>query len=356
MSRPQFHVLLPGPAATLSGGFLYDRRMIAALKRAGSLASAIELPDCFPCPPPAVIARARDALTALPAESWLIADGLALTPLSAHITDLTDGRLRLIALIHHPLSDEGGLSPPERARLFESERQALGPVRHVIVPSATIARRLADFAVAPDRIAVVPPGISRAVGAGAGRRRDSAAGVRLLSVGSLVPRKGLDVLLRALARVRPLAWRLTVVGPERDRQFARRLRGMSRSLGVNARVSFLGSVPPMRLAQCYRAAELFVLPSRMEGYGIALAEAMAHGLAVVTTPAGAIPEVVPPAAGVFVPPGAVPPLSHALARLIRERSRRRRLGRGALMAPAARRTWAKAEAAFLAVLAGIAQP
>lgn len=354
MSRPRFHVLLPGPAATLSGGFLYDRRMIAALKRAGWLASTIELPDCFPFPPPAVVKRARDALTALPAESWLIADGLALTPLSASIADLTNGRLRLIALIHHPLCDEGGLSTPERARLFEGERQALGPVRHVIVSSATTARRLADFAVAPERIAVVQPGISRT--AGAGRRRAPAGGVRLLSVGSLVPRKGQDVLLRALARLRRLAWRLTVVGPERDRQFARRLRGMSRSLGVNGRVSFLGSIPPMRLAQCYRAAELFVLPSRMEGYGIALAEAMAHGLAIVTTPAGAIPEVVPPAAGVFVPPGAVPPLSHALARLIRERSRRRRLGRGALMAPAACRTWAKAEAAFLAALAGIAAP
>ncbi|MFZ1416080.1 MAG: glycosyltransferase family 4 protein [Defluviicoccus sp.] len=354
MSRPQFHVLLPGPAATVSGGFLYDRRMIVALKGAGWLASLITLPDCFPFPPADVVARAEEGLAALADGSWLIVDGLALAPLYERIAALQDGRLRVVALIHHPLCDEGGLSAPERAHLFASERRALATARHVIVSSVTTAHRLADFGVAAERIAIVPPGITRAVGAGARRRHDHTFGVRLLSVGSLVPRKGHDVLMQALARLRRLSWRLTLVGPERDRRFTRRLRTLSRCLGLGARVRFAGSVRPGALEQCYRDADVFVLPSRMEGYGIALAEAMAHGLPIVTTPAGAIPEVVPATAGVFVPPGAVKPLADALAMLIRDRGRRGRLRRGALKAPAARRTWATAEAEFLATLAGVA--
>lgn len=353
MSRPQVHVLLPGPTTTVSGGFLYDRRMIVALKRAGRLGSLITLPDCFPFPPADVVTRAEARLAALPDGSWLIVDGLALTPLNERIAALADGRLRVVALIHHPLCDEGGVSEAERARLFASERRALAAARHVIVSSATTAHRLADFDVAAGRIAIVPPGITRAVGAGAPRRHDHASGVRLLSVGSLVPRKGHDVLMQALARLRRLSWRLTLVGPERDRRCARRLRCLSRSLGLSARVRFAGSVRPNALEQCYREADLFVLPSRMEGYGIALAEAMAHGLPIVTTPAGAIPEVVPATAGVFVQPGAVKPLARALAMLIRERKHLGRLRRGALKAPAARRTWASAEAAFLAALARI---
>lgn len=354
MSRRQLHFLLPGPQETVSGGFLYDRRMIGALRRAGLLASLITLPDCFPCPPPAVIAGANDALAALPAGSWLIVDGLALAPLYERIVGLQDGRVHVIALIHHPLSDEGGLSAPERARLFESERRALAGTRHVIVTSATTARRLADFGVEAERITVVPPGITRAVGTGARRRRKDDGAVRILSVGSLVPRKGQDVLVQALARVRGLPWRLTLIGPARDRRFARRLRGLRRSLGLSARIRFAGTLPPLRLEQAYREADIFVLPSRMEGYGIALAEAMAHGLAIVTTPAGAIPEVVPATAAVFVPPGAAKPLARALAVLIRDPDRRHRLRQGALKAPAARRTWATAEADFIAALAGIA--
>ena len=356
MSRPQFHFLLPGPAETVSGGFLYDRRMIGALKRAGLLASLITLPDCFPFPPPAVIAGAQDGLAALPAGSWLIVDGLALAPLYERIAALTDGRVHVVALIHHPLSDEGGLRAPERARLFESERRALAGTRHVIVTSATTARRLADFGVVAERIAVVPPGITRAVGTGALRRRKDDGAVRILSVGSLVPRKGQDVLVQALARVRGLPWQLTLVGPLRDRRFARRLRGLSRGLGLSARIHFAGPVPLMRLEQAYGKADIFALPSRMEGYGIALAEAMAHGLAILTTPAGAIPEVVPATAGVFVAPGAVKPLARALAALIRDPDRRRRLRLGALKASAARRIWATAEADFIAALAGIALP
>ncbi|SUS06309.1 conserved hypothetical protein [Candidatus Defluviicoccus seviourii] len=354
MNRPQFHFLLPGPKETVSGGFLYDRRMIGALKRAGLLASLITLPDCFPYPPADVVARARDALAALPPESWLIVDGLALAPLHEHIAALQAGRLHVVALIHHPLCDESGVSEPERARLFASERRALAAARHVIVSSATTARRLADFGLAAERITVVPPGITRAAGAGTRRRRDDDHAVRLLSVGSLVPRKGQDVLVQALARVRGLPWRLTLVGPERNRSFARRLRTFSRGLGLRGRVRFAGAVPPMRLEQNYREADVFVLPSRMEGYGIALAEAMAHGLPIVTTPAGAIPEVVPATAGVFVAPGAAKPLARALAVLIRNPDRRRRLRRGAFKAPAARRIWARAEADFIAALAGIA--
>jgi len=108
----------------------------------------------------------------------------------------------------------------------------------------------------------------------------------------------------------------------------------------------LGAVPPERILELYSASDLFVLASRFEGYGMALAEAIAHGLPVVSTTTGAIPDTIPAGAGLLVPPNDVAALAQALRRLISDRAERRRLAINARAAAAQLPTWQESARLF----------
>jgi glycosyltransferase involved in cell wall biosynthesis len=184
----------------------------------------------------------------------------------------------------------------------------------------------ADYDVPPEKVTVAVPGTDRgmrAAGSGGGP-------VRLISVGSVVPRKGFDVLVAALAAVSDLPWQLIVAGDlTRDRACAARLEAEIARHRLVGRIELLGAVPPERLAALYAGADLFVLASHFEGYGMAFAEAMAHGLPVIGTTGGATADTVPANAGVLVEPGDVPALSRALRMLIENAEERRWLADGA---------------------------
>src|SRR5262249_39232904 len=153
-----------------------------------------------------------------------------------------------------------------------SERAALAAVRHVIVTGEATARLLtSDYAVPAGRITVALPGIDPVVPAH--RSRDGT--VALLSVGALVPGKGYDVLLAALTPVRDLPWRLTIAGArDRSPATAAELEATIAALDLAPRVTLAGAVADARLAELYREADLFVLASRHEGYGMALVQAI----------------------------------------------------------------------------------
>ena len=173
----------------------------------------------------------------------------------------------------------------------------------VIATSPTTARTLAaDYGVPAERITVAPPGTDRPARRASGNSRGDP--VALLAVGAVVPRKGYDLLIEALAGLIDLPWTLTIVGDcGRDRPTAARLKADIARHRLAPRVTIEGAVPDARLAELYAASDLFVLPSRHEGFGMAYAEAIAYGLPVIGTTAGAIPETVPAQAGVLVPPG-----------------------------------------------------
>jgi glycosyltransferase involved in cell wall biosynthesis len=164
--------------------------------------------------------------------------------------------------------------------------------------------------------------------------------LNLLAVGSLVARKGYDVLLNALAMLRDQAWNLAIVGdPTRDSATAQALAERTRQLGLTGRVTFAGALSDEALGERYAAADLFVLASRFEGYGMAYAEAVARGLPVIGTTAGAIPGTVPAGAGLLVPPDDVAALSDALKLAITDHERRRRWSDASWAAARALPTW-----------------
>jgi glycosyltransferase involved in cell wall biosynthesis len=352
VSARGYHFVLPGPPETPTGGFAYDRQMIAALARAGRLAGTVVLAGDFPRPSPDAIMAAARAVAALPAGAAVVVDGLAFAPL-ADVFAAAVPRLGLYALVHHPLADETGLGSGERAWLYAQERRALALAKGVVVTSAHTARRLAELAVPAQRIRVVRPGIETRRPARGGARFRPATGAPpppvLLCVGSLAPRKGQDVLLRALAGLRTLDWRLLLAGPARHPAYAGRLRRLAGALGLAPRVAFLGAVSEAALAGLYRSAQLFVFPSHYEGFGIAVAEAAAYGLPIVASDAGAIPEAVEGARYRLVPPGDPAALAHALRPFLAAS------GRLAAAPPRGRpnRPWRQAGCEFVAALDGL---
>jgi glycosyltransferase involved in cell wall biosynthesis len=334
---------VPGDLATPTGGYAYDRRMIAELRSLGWQVDFVDLGEGFPRPSAAIKEAAQAMLAAVPSGRPIVVDGLAFGVLPEAALALRESH-PLIALVHHPLALETGLTTSEAEALVKSERAALEAARAAIVTSPSTATILIDdYGVPEDIVTVVAPGTDR----GAIAPGSSDGVVRLVSVGAVVPRKGFDVLIAALAKLGDLPWRLTIAGDRtRDPAAAAQLDADIAECGLTGRVEVLGALPQEQIAALYAGADLFVLASRFEGYGMAFAEAMAHGLPVVGTMAGAIADTVPPEAGVLVEPNDAKALARALRMLIENADERRWLAKGARAAGEKLPTWAQSASVF----------
>jgi glycosyltransferase involved in cell wall biosynthesis len=342
---------VPGDLATPTGGYVYDRRIIGELERLGWTIDVINLGEGFPYPDGKQREHARRELARIPAGRPIVIDGLAFGVLPDVASALARDH-SLIALVHHPLALESGLSAAQSEYFRVSERAALASTRRVIVTSAATARLLtAEYAVAVDRITVACPGVDLvplARGSGGGI-------VRLLAIGAIVPRKGYDVLIAALAMLTDLKWHLTIAGDRsRDPQAAAKLDEDIRRFGLGERVSVLGAVSDEHLAELYLEADLFTLASRYEGYGMVLSEAVAHGLPIVATNAGAIPDTVPAGAGVLVPSDDADALATALRRVIESPDERHRMAAASREAARTLPTWQGSARIFARALEALA--
>jgi glycosyltransferase involved in cell wall biosynthesis len=299
MSARSLEFVIPGDLQAATGGYAYDRRIIAGLRALGWRICVHALDTGFPQPSAAALEHAHTIFTGLPEQALVLVDGLAAGAMP-QLLHAHAARLRLLALVHHPLAAESGLAPRVAAQLARSERLALQAMRRVLVTSRATKEALRDYDVDPARVWVVEPGTDPAPAA-RGARGET---LHLLCVGALIPRKGHELLLDALAPLAASRWRLTCVGSlTRSPQTVRRVRAQLRRLGLERQVTLTGEVAAHTLARLYADADLFVLATRVEGYGMAVSEALAHGLPVISTQVGAIPELVGTRAGVLVAPG-----------------------------------------------------
>ncbi len=335
---------VPGDIATLTGGYLYDRHLLDGLRAGGRDVTLIELGAAFPDPAPEDIDDAAARLASVAPDRPVLVDGLALGALPAPA--LAGMRAPLVALIHHPLAHEGGLEPGRRDRLRRTERAALARAAAVIVTSPHTAELLAaEYGVPPGRITVARPGTDRPT---APRRPVDPP--LILSVGIRVPRKGHDVLLRALARIAARRWQAVIVGAVHDEGHAAALDALHAELGLGDRLRFAGRMERGALEALYARASVFALATRYEGYGIVFDEAMAHGLPVVACRTGAVPQTVPPAAGLLVPPDDPAAFADALDRVLSDGSLREGMAAAAARAGAALPGWSDTAARVGAVL------
>lgn len=304
------HIVVPGELSTVTGGYEYVRHMIDGLRNLGWRIEVLQLDASFPQPSGAALLDAERQLAALDADTLTLIDGLALGAMP-DIARRQAQRLRLLALVHHPLALETGLPSALARQLRSSERQALAAVRHVIVTSPGTREVLATYDVTPQRISVAEPGVD-SVSPRLRRRTTQQTPLHLLCVATLTPRKDHASLLQALASL-SFPWTLSCVGDAtRHPDTTKQLHGLIEKHGLQDRVALHGKVSPAALDAQLDAADLFVLPTRFEGYGMAVAQALAAGLPVISTHTGSIPQLVAPDAGIVVPPGDLDALRAAL--------------------------------------------
>ncbi len=347
--------LVPGDWNTPTGGYAYDRRIAQSLRTCGWRIEAHHLPGAWPRPDASALAAARSVLEALPDGALVLADGLAYGAMADVVRSHAD-RLRWVALVHHPLHMETGLPERVRARLLASESSALQWASRVVVTSGSTVRDVAAMGVPLDRIAVVEPGTDPVAAPGHGEIPSAGKDpVRLLCVATVTPRKGHELLLRALAGLGSRGWVLHNVGSlARDPEHAERMQAMCDKPELAAQVFWHGEVGADALRAHYAQADVFVLPSLHEGYGMAVAEAVSHGLPVLASDAGALASTVPADAGLLVPAGDAAMLREGLERLIREPGLRARLAAGARSAAQRLPDWGQQAARLAGVLEGMA--
>ena len=340
---------IPGDLALPTGGYAYDRRIMALLGNFGVAVRHLPLPGSFPVPTASDLDETARALRGVDTRAVLMVDGLAYGAMPAQLIDALPSPI--LALVHHPLCLEAGLDATRREALRASERSALARARHVLVTSPTTAATLvADFAVPRERITVAVPGTDPAA-----RARGTGVPLQLLSVGAVVPRKAHDILVRALAPLQRRDWRLTIVGPtDRDPGALAALEAALHDTGLAQRVVLHGPAGTDELARLYAAADLFVMASLYEGYGMVLAEALARGLPIVCTTGGAAAETVPDAAALKVAPGDEGALTDAVGRLLDDARLRSRLGDAAWAAGQALPPWEETARIVAGAIGGIA--
>ena len=345
---PRLYFAVPGPIDQRTGGTLYDRHVIEALRGDGWWVELLSWPASFPFPNEDDRLEVAASLAALPDNALVLIDGLALGVLPGLARRERD-RLRLAALVHHPLALETGLSPMMAATFAAEERDALGSVRAVIVTSQTTAAIVEQaFDVPGERITVAPPGVARPAET-RGERRPGPT--RILCLGSISPRKAHHVLVEALSRIEDLGWTCVIAGAlERDPETAQALQDQIALLGLSDRIRLLGEVDEQKAARLYAEADIFALASVYEGYGMAFQEAQVHGLPIVGTTGGAIPEAVDPGAGLLVAPGDSGAFAEALRALVADPDRRRDMAAVSLAAGRAIPDWAATAALIGAAL------
>ncbi|SOH92532.1 Glycosyltransferase involved in cell wall bisynthesis [Monaibacterium marinum] len=307
---------IPGDLTTTSGGYAYDRSLLRELPELVHLA----LPGGYPFPSQAEIDIAANLLHA--ADGPLLIDGLAYGALPAELTRSL--QQPVVALCHHPLAMETGTGVEDAVRLQASEYAALAAAAAVIVTSETTARTLhTRYDVPEDKIHVAEPGLMPVPAA----PRNGSPPV-ILTVASLTPRKGHDVLIAALAGISDLNWRAIWAGPSPNAAWAETLLDLIAQANLQDRITLLGAISEPDLMQQRLNADLFCLPSHYEGYGMAFTEAMLSGLPVIGCAGGAVTDVVPPVAGLLTEPGDAGALSRSLRAVLTDDILAERLATG----------------------------
>jgi glycosyltransferase involved in cell wall biosynthesis len=353
------HVVLPGDVADAgvpSGGNTYDRRVCDGLRAIGWSVHEFLVPGDWPQPGVADCAALERSLGALPDGATVLLDGLVACGVPDVVLPHTR-RLRVAILLHMPLADDADLDPVLAADLDALERATLRAASAVVATSSWSARRLVGHhGLAGERVHVAAPGTDSApVAPGT----DGAAS--LLCVAAVTPGKGQDILVDALATLTDLPWCCRLVGSlERAPAYVARVRKLRDRHGLGERVRLVGPRTGGDLAAAYADADLLVLPSRTETYGMVITEALARGTPVVTTTAGALPDTVGRAPdggvpGLLVPPGDAGVLADALRRWLCEPDLRQRLRTSALRRRGTLTGWEHTSDAVAAVLDQLAK-
>jgi glycosyltransferase involved in cell wall biosynthesis len=353
----EVHAVVPegiDDPARPSGGNAYDRRVCQGLATLGWTVSEHAVPGAWPQPGSSGHAALARAVRRIPDGAVVLLDGLIASAAPEALVPQAS-RLRQVVLVHMPLGQRP--AQHEVAAVRARERAVLTAAAAVVTTSTWARSRLMElYALPADRVHVAEPGVDAA-----GLAPGTAAGDALLCVAAVTPDKGHDVLLDALATTTDLAWRCACVGSlDRDPAFADGVRRRAQHEGLGDRVRFAGPRTGPELDRAYAEADLLVLASHAETYGMVVTEALAHGLPVVAADVGGVTEALGHGKdgtrpGLLVPPGDPAALGAALRAWLDDAELRGRLRRAARERRTSLREWAATTSVLAGVLAGAAR-
>lgn len=345
------HVVAPAAVvdpAEPSGGSTYDRRLCEELARLGRDVRLHLVGARRPVAEDVDAGRLATTLASCRLGASVVVDGLVATGAPQPVLDHA-GRLRLVLLQHSP--PVAGPADPG----YDREAAVMTAAAAVVTPSDWCrARVLAVHALDPRRVSTATPGADRA---SPRRRAAPGDGGELLVVGAVTPGKGQDLVLAALVAAATRDCRVRCVGPlTRDPAFVARLRSGAARAGLGPRFVLAGPLSAPALAAAYDGADLLVVASRAETYGLVVTEALARGLPVLATDVGGVPEALGTdragrPAGALVPADDEAALAAALARWCGDPPWRDELRRRALVRRSTLRSWRSTAERVAGVLA-----
>ncbi|HZM76659.1 MAG TPA: glycosyltransferase family 4 protein [Candidatus Limnocylindrales bacterium] len=292
-----------------SGGNVYDRQVIRSLAAVGHRIQEH---------------TTTDALEYVPANATVLVDGLIASAIPELLARQAK-RLNLVILVHMLFGDDDPSLRPAEAQAFRTATAI------VTTSEWSRARLLELYRPLAARVFVAAPGVEPA-----SPTVPNPDGSRLLCVAAVAPHKGHDILIDALTLLEELAWTCTCAGSlSRDPAFAARIALRTKESGLENRIAFPGPRVGADLAATYASADLLVVPSRGETYGMVVTEALARGIPVVASAAKGLPEALGRAPdgrlpGILVPPEDPAALAIALRRWLHDPQSRARLHRSAL--------------------------
>jgi glycosyltransferase involved in cell wall biosynthesis len=320
------HVIVPegfDDPGLPTGGNIYDRRVCAGLAEAGWEVLVATVAAAWPVPGSAARADLARIVSAIPDRETVLIDGLIASPTAAQLLPHT-GRIQMTVLLHMPVAT--ALDVHHDTSAERSERLVLRAAAGVVVTSEWTRRQiLARYAIAARRVHVARPGVDRVAALARPVRG------RLICVGVLGRHKGQDLLVEALAELADRDWHCVLAGSlDRDPDFVEQLRTRITRLGYGCRVRLSGVLTGAALSHAYATADLLVAPSRSETFGMAVTEALAHGLPVIVAAVGGLPEALGSTAdgtrpGQLIPPGDPAALADALRDWLGDERLRHRL-------------------------------
>lgn len=319
--------LIIGDINRLTGGYLYERKLVEYLKGKGVEVDVMSIREV---PYPYILHLFSNLSLILRffrrGYDFVLEDEMAHPALFLFNFWLKYVKRTKIVVIVHLLWWKAGKGwKAHFVRLVE--KIMLKRAHLIIANSKHTKEEIEGMGIPGEFIEVVYPGFDMPSAGKRGMIREPHGDINLLSVAICDPRKGLDTLLEAIHRLNNPKIKLDMVGDD-DSEYCKRLKERVSTWGLEEKVIFHGVVGLEDLGKVYSEADIFVLPSLYEPFGIVFAEAMSFGLPIIATNVGGIPELVEDGEnGLLVPPGDVDSLADAIDNLASDAELRERFGR-----------------------------